>query len=160
MLIFGRNSHISKVNVVININRKWGGIMVMIGNDASYRLLKSALSASLMRQDSLSNNIANVNTPNYKANRVLFEDHLKKAKSKSYIGMKGTHENHISTDNVDIQPKIVKDESTTMRNDGNNVDIDLEMANLAANQLLYNAFIQQTNSKISTLRYVIHEGRK
>ena len=132
----------------------------MIGKDASYGLLKSALNASSMRQDTLSNNIANVNTPNYKANRVLFEGQLKKAKSKSYIGVKGTHKNHISTTDGDIQPRIVKDQATTMRNDGNNVDIDLEMANLAANQILYNTLIQQTNSKISTLRYVIHEGRK
>lgn len=132
----------------------------MIHKDASYGLLKTALNASMMRQDSISNNLANVNTPNFKANRVLFEEHLKKAKSGAYIGVKGTHKNHMASNAENIQPKIVKDQATTMRNDGNNVDIDLEMANLAANQLLYNTLIQQTNSKISSLRYVIHEGRR
>lgn len=133
----------------------------IVGKDNTYGLLKSALSASYIRQETLSNNIANVNTPNYKANRVLFEDELKKSISKSHIGIQATHRNHIGGNvNKEIQPKIIKDKSTTMRNDGNNVDIDLEMANLAANQLLYNTLIQQTNSKISTLRYVINEGRR
>jgi flagellar basal-body rod protein FlgB len=132
-----------------------------IGKDNTYGLLKNALSASYIRQETLSNNIANVNTPNYKANRVIFEEELKKAISKSHIGMQATHQNHIGGNVAqEIQAKIIKDKSTTMRNDGNNVDIDLEMANLAANQLLYNTLIQQTNSKISTLRYVINEGRR
>ncbi|MGI6537604.1 MAG: hypothetical protein ACOX22_04585 [Caldicoprobacterales bacterium] len=39
------------------------------------------------------------------------------------------------------------------------MDIDLEMANLAANQLLYNALIKQTNQKLSVMRHIILEGR-
>jgi len=47
-----------------------------------------------------------------------------------------------------------------MRTDGNNVDIDREMALMAANQLNYNAMTQVLNEKYSLLRYVIHEGRR
>jgi flagellar basal-body rod protein FlgB len=47
-----------------------------------------------------------------------------------------------------------------MRADGNNVDIDREMASLAANQLKYNAMAQLVNEKYGLLRYVIHEGRR
>jgi flagellar basal-body rod protein FlgB len=47
-----------------------------------------------------------------------------------------------------------------MRLDGNNVDIDNEMTNLAANTILYNTLINQANSRISMRRYVINEGRR
>lgn len=46
-----------------------------------------------------------------------------------------------------------------MRTDGNNVDIDNEMANLAANYLKYNALISQVNNRMSTTRTVITGGR-
>ncbi|MCG8483332.1 MAG: flagellar basal body rod protein FlgB, partial [Clostridia bacterium] len=76
--------------------------------------------------------------------------------------LKTTHHKHIDIASHinDIQPQVVKDTSTSMRLDGNNVDIDMENANLAANQLLYNALVQQASTKISTLRYVISEGKR
>ncbi len=134
----------------------------ILGTDNTYQFLKRALDASYMRQETIANNIANINTPHYKASRVIFEEELKKALSHSQIGLRATHPRHFGVhDNTErLQPKIVKDTSTSMRNDGNNVDIDLEMANLAANQIYYNTLIQQTNGKISSLRYVIHEGRR
>ena len=132
-----------------------------ISNDNTYGLLKRALDASDLRQQAISNNIANINTPNYKADRVVFEEELKKSMSVSNVSLKATHANHIGLQdqNEGVQPGLVKDHSPAMRNDGNNVDVDLEMANMAANQLLYNTLVQQTNYKISTLRHVITEGR-
>jgi flagellar basal-body rod protein FlgB len=44
--------------------------------------------------------------------------------------------------------------------DGNNVDVDVEMGNNAANSILYNTLITQLNTKYSVLRHVISEGRK
>lgn len=135
--------------------------MNVMENDVTYGLLTNALDASYLRQKTISNNIANVNTPDYKANRVVFEEELKKAISDSSVGLQATHNHHMGMQDANqrVEPSVVKDTLTTMKNDGNNVDIDGEMANLAANQLLYNTLIQQTNSKISTLRYVIQGGR-
>lgn len=132
-----------------------------IFDDRTYRLLKRALDASYLRQQAISNNVANINTPNYKADRVVFEEELKKSMSAFNISLKATHANHIGLQEASdkVAPRLVKDQSPAMRNDGNNVDIDMEMANLAANQILYNALVQQTNQKISTLRHVITEGR-
>ncbi|NLE23914.1 MAG: flagellar basal body rod protein FlgB [Clostridiaceae bacterium] len=126
------------------------------------RLINKALNTAVYRNEAISNNIANVNTRNYKANRVVFEEELRNAMNGNKKKLYTTHENHIKlTDSIDkIEPKMVKDTTTSMRLDGNNVDIDMENANLAANQLLYNSLIQQASKKISLLRYVISEGRR
>lgn len=133
-----------------------------ISNDGTMQLINQALNAATQRHTEISHNIANVNTRNYKASRVVFESELKKALDKTNGRLNTTHSKHIDiASNIsDIQPKVVKDNSTSMRLDGNNVDIDMENANLAANQLLYNALIIQANSKISTLRHVISEGNR
>lgn len=135
--------------------------MIRITDDQTYGLLKKALDASYLRQQTISNNVANINTPNYQADRVVFEEELRKSMTGKGISLKATQDGHIGLREAEqgVEPRLVKDESPAMRNDGNNVDIDLEMANLAANQLLYNALVQQTNQKISTLRYVIQGGR-
>ena len=133
-----------------------------ISNDITMQLLNKALDTSVQRQEEISNNIANVNTRNYKANRVVFEEELKKALDKSSAKLTTTKGKHIalSQEIKDIKPRVVKDKNTTMGLDGNNVDIDMENANLAANQLLYNAFVTQINNKFSMLQHVITEGRK
>lgn len=133
-----------------------------ISNDKTLRLINQALNAAVQRHTEISHNIANVNTRNYKANRVVFESELMKAMNKIDGQLNTTHHKHmnIASHVNDVQPKVVKDTSTSMRLDGNNVDIDMENANLAANQLLYNALVLQANAKISTLRHVISEGKR
>ncbi len=133
-----------------------------ISNDTTMHLINQALNAAVQRHTEISHNIANVNTRNYKANRVVFESELKKALNRMDGQLRTTHHKHIDIASHinDIQPQVVKDTSTSMRLDGNNVDIDMENANLAANQLLYNALVQQASTKISTLRYVISEGKR
>ncbi len=131
-------------------------------NDQTMQLVNKALNAAVYRNEAISNNIANVNTRNYKANRVLFEEELKNAMNGLKNKLHTTHSSHIQAPKSldDVIPKMVKDETTSMRLDGNNVDIDMENANLAANQLLYNTLIQQASKKISVLRHVISEGSR
>jgi hypothetical protein len=54
----------------------------------------------------------------------------------------------------DIQVK--RNTTTSMREDGNNVDLDFEMVNQAANNLMYDALVTQVNNRISITRYVIN----
>lgn len=134
-----------------------------ISDDITIQLLNKALDASVQRQGAISNNIANVNTKDYKANRVIFEEELKKAiRPKNNAHLMTTKSKHLSLsrDIKDIKPRVVKDTHTTMGLDGNNVDIDVENANLAANQLLYNALVTQINNKYNRLQHVISEGKK
>lgn len=121
---------------------------------SNYELLTRALDASSLRQEAVSNNIANVNTPGYKAQKIEFENLLEQAMSKN--GMLRTHDRHLGTGDIEsIQPQSVRREGTSIRDDGNNVDIDLEMAELAANNIYYNALTTQLSSKYSMVRSVL-----
>ena len=129
----------------------------MIQNDLTYQALTKAIEGSQRRQEAIASNLANLNTKNYKANRVSFEGELKKA-----LGEAQKNRDFKNTANrIDhIVPKVVKDQSSRMNNDGNNVDLDQEMSLMAANQILYQTLIQQLNQKYQTMSYVIHEGRR
>lgn len=123
-----------------------------------YSLIKKGLTASALRGRVIANNIANVNTKGYKRRYVTFEENLKE--SMDNVDMKTTNTKHIDNGNSNGSIKVEQDNSTSMRQDGNNVDIDNEMVNEAANSMMYNALISQVNSRISMERYVVSEGRK
>lgn len=123
--------------------------------DLSYDLIKKAMDMSSLRQKNISSNISNVNTPNYKANRVRFEEFLQDAKK---IHMKKTDKRHFGIEFIDdINPKVEKREGFGLTENENNVDIDLEMSELAANEIYYNTLIRQISSKLSNLNYVINK---
>lgn len=131
-------------------------------DNLSLEMVKKALDASSARNRVISHNIANVNTKGYKSFKVVFEDKLKQAIIGESLSLKTTNNNHLSdgTSLESMNYEIKKDNSTTMRTDGNNVDIDNEMTNLAANAILYNSLVSQANSKFAMRRYVISEGRR
>lgn len=122
-----------------------------------YNLLKEGLKAANKRSKVISNNIANVNTPGYKAYDVTFEDNLNSSIDK--LELKTTNEKHIQDEASTDDIQVVQDTSTSMKVDGNNVDIDQQMANLAANQLNYNALITELNNRLSIRRLIINDGR-
>jgi flagellar basal-body rod protein FlgB len=109
-------------------------------------ILSKALEASWTRNEVISNNIANVDTPNFKRSDVAFESLLEQALASN------------SSESVsNIEPQIVVDNSSlSYRLDGNNVDIDTEMAYLAENQLKYNALISQVNYSFERLKMVMN----
>lgn len=127
-----------------------------INFDDAYDLMKSGLKASNVRAKTIANNMANINTKNYKRFNVVFEDNLKNEKS-SELELKRTNPAHFASnnsadsDNISIE----QDNSTSMRNDGNNVDLDIEKVNQAANTLKYNALITGINHKFNDLKTVI-----
>lgn len=121
-----------------------------------YNLLKKGLDASSLRSKVIANNIANINTQGYKRRYVTFEETLNN--SINNINLKKTDERHISYGTEFGQAEIKQDSSTSMRQDGNNVDIDNEMVNQAANNLMYDSLVSQTNSRLSMTKYII-EGK-
>lgn len=127
-------------------------------NEYVYGLLKKSLDASSFRGKVIANNIANINTKGYKRYNVSFEENLKK--SIDEVGLKTTDSRHIEEGSSFGDIKMEQDTSRSMREDGNNVDIDNEMANQAANSLMYNALISQVNSRLALERYIISEGRR
>lgn len=121
-----------------------------------YNLIKQGLDATSLRSKVIANNIANVNTKGYKKYYVTFEETLKDAMNS--VKLEKSDALHLDGANNTGKISIKQDTSTSMREDGNNVDIESEMSNQAANTLLYNALITQANSKLSLTRYVITGG--
>ena len=126
-------------------------------------IMEKALNASLARNDTISQNLANVDTPNYKRKDVAFEQYLNNALDESNLEGNLTDKRHIPINSKDIdsiEPTITQDNSNvSMRIDGNNVDIDSEMAYLAKNTIKYNALVQLINSNFSKTKNVIREGK-
>ena len=112
--------------------------MINFGKDKTISILTKSMDASALKQRVTSNNIANINTPGYKREYVDFESRLSEAINKDR-DLKGklyrTDEKHFPLNvNIDkIQPMVKTDESTSLREDGNNVDLDMELADLAEN---------------------------
>ena len=109
------------------------------------------------RQQATSNNIANIDTPGYKRQTVNFETELKRAVSRGASSLVTTDPRHIALSTplrsgLGIDPTQLL---TSSRLDGNNVDIDSEMLNLADTQMRYTAASNVISSKLKTLRTVI-----
>ncbi|GAA0085607.1 flagellar basal body rod protein FlgB [Clostridium sp. CTA-7] len=127
-------------------------------NDKTLQFIKLGLDASSLRGKVIANNMSNINTKDYKKSYVSFEENLSKAKED--FSLKKTRENHLSGNLNDSLIKVETDKSTSMRTDGNNVDMDLEKVNQASNTLMYNALITQANSKLNMTKSVISGGNR
>jgi flagellar basal-body rod protein FlgB len=138
---------------VVHIFRK--GAYMITSNAFNYiNVLDKAADASYKRETIISNNIANVTTPNYKRQDLEFEDVLeKKLLSTQYTDIND------AVKNVDTS-KLVGRQYTdyagySYRLDKNNVDIDTENVELASEQLRYQTEIQSVTMDFTRLKTVI-----
>jgi flagellar basal-body rod protein FlgB len=106
-------------------------------------LLSRLLDVASMRQDVIAQNVANVNTPGYSAQEVAFEDALRQAF--------GQHETGFVVPN----PEVVTGAGGAAREDGNNVDVDLEMARLQKNALYFKVYTQLLAGDLAQYRSAI-----
>ncbi|MEJ6950209.1 flagellar basal body rod protein FlgB [Natronospora cellulosivora (SeqCode)] len=121
--------------------------------------LQKGLDGSSQRQRALSNNIANVNTPNYKRKDVDFISVLRnETKQSGRKALKNTNPKHISFKSTNSQFRKIQQANTSARNDGNNVEVDAEMSELAKNNIYYNTLVQQVNDRFKFLNAVIDKG--
>ena len=127
-------------------------------SENTYDLIKKSMDASALRGKVIANNIANINTKGYKKLYVTFEENLNDSMGKN-ISLKTDNNKHIQAVSGNGEIAVQRDESTSMRQDGNNVDIDLEMTNQAANTLMFNALVQRISGNISMKRYIIGGGK-
>ena len=134
-----------------------GGLVVNLFND-TIRTLEKSLDYSTAKNRAISENIANVDTPNYKMKDVVFKDVLNNNLSGSTT-MKNTDPRHFSIDTDAGQSFQTSVRNQTMYNhNGNNVDVDKEMAELAKNQIYYQAIVDRLNGKFSSIQTVIRGG--
>lgn len=125
-------------------------------------ILSKALDASWKRNEVITNNIANAETPNFKRSEVLFENILKEQLTGKKLKGAVTDPKHIHINGgnlKDIKYVIQRDNRFSTRRDNNNVDIDVEMAERAKNEILYHALTSRMQSGFQKIKFVINEGR-
>lgn len=123
-----------------------------ISIDKAFSIHDDALVVRSRRTSVLASNIANADTPNYKAKDIDFKSVLKLAQSNdAQFSMKTTNEKHLANH----QP--VSTETTKYRNplhaslDGNTVDMHVEQAKFSENAVQYQSSFTFLNGKISSL---------
>ena len=109
--------------------------------------LERGLDFSAAKQKTIAQNIANVDTPNYKARSVSFNAYR-------------TDQKHMNFGVQTSTSGVFDYQNFRYSNNGNGVDMDKEQANLATNQLYYNALVDRVSGKLNTLQTVIKGGSR
>lgn len=155
------------------------GLLDPILNRPADRLLEKGLELARTRHEAIANNLANVDTPGYKRKDVdfasVFAAELSReargtsatggAESAPTLALARTHAKHLpgvarADGGLNGDVRLVEDGSTSFRVDGNNVDIDAEMAKLAENTIYYQAVAQQIDRRFRMTLAVVDEGRR
>jgi len=128
------------------------------------QVLERSLDTAMLRQRTIANNIANVDTPQFKSKRVVFEELLQQ----ELAGTAGlqkleayrTNERHIPFNRTGTlpMPQILSNVGNMMQHNGNDVDLEFEMNELAKNQIWYNGLTQLTAGYFQKLRSVLEGG--
>lgn len=130
--------------------------------------VQSALNARAIRQDMISGNIANVDTPGYRSRDISFENMLKNESDKVFANTSskklelahtdGKHLQAADDDNNGKSTLFFRD-GHMVRNDGNSVDIDVESSEMAKNSTMYQALIAAYKKDQSIFASVIDASK-
>jgi flagellar basal-body rod protein FlgB len=135
------------------MNSLFGKTVNSLGAAINFRQLKENLHTA---------NIANAETPGYKAKKVDFEQALSRALDINGLGaMTVSHSEHFPVNGNSIssvRADVYENPDVTVTNDGNTVDLEKEMAELAENTILYKAAVQLINKKLAGLAYAAGDG--
>ena len=107
--------------------------------DRMFPVLENLLTLTSKRQQILAGNVANIDTPGYRAKDISFAAEL--------------------DGSMDLSSKVI-DVETKDKPNGNNVDLDRELTEITKNGLQYVTLVQYLNQRIKTLRAAISEGGK
>ncbi len=135
----------------------------LLFSDSTPKLLKKTLDLYLQKNSVISSNIANADTPGYKAVDLKFDEQLRTAiGSGNQIKVKATQRGHFTSDikQIDKITPIVSEETDPARPDGNNVKIEKEMSKLVETQLMYSSIVQAISKRGGILRYAVEEGKR
>ncbi|MDA8138519.1 MAG: flagellar basal body rod protein FlgB [Desulfobacteraceae bacterium] len=134
--------------------------------DNTVHVAERALNLRSRRHELILSNIANADTPNYKAFDLMVEEALaKQAPQQNQVELRQTDPNHIPAGGIawtenPVPQKIEISPQATLRGDGNTVDMDREMSSLAANQLKYRASSQILSKKFQSIHNAIQGSRR
>ena len=135
------------------------GLFMAIGFDKGFELHTQGMILRAQRAEVIASNIANADTPGYKARGMNFQQAMQQASQQRQMGMSKTNAKHFDVrielnNNVDFR---VPDQPDT--GDGNTVDVQVERNLYLENSLKYQAGVQFLNGKIKALKKVISGGR-
>ncbi|TSB46405.1 flagellar basal body rod protein FlgB [Alkalicoccobacillus porphyridii] len=124
----------------------------------SFRSIELGINQAQKNQQILAHNIANADTPGYKAKERSFLNMLENELTNANLSAKKTNTSHVDFRGGSSSSRLNELKGQYHHN-GNGVDIDKEMANLAENQIQYNALIERLNGRFSSLQSVIRGGK-
>lgn len=132
----------------------------MEASSVSAELFKN-LSYRADRQNIISSNIANRDTPGYKTKDLSFADELSNVKN-NQLPMKITNPNHIIPQNniASKENKVYDVDDLQVQNDGNNVSLDREMSEMAKNNMVFQALQAAIKKDSALFRSVIDSSGK
>jgi flagellar basal-body rod protein FlgB len=125
-------------------------------SDDSMRAAKLALDGLSSRQQVISRNISNVDTPGYHAQSMDFESALKQVfnKSKNTLSLASTQSGHMSAPKQAASFRISEREGGSFRADQNNVDIDTELLDMSEAGIQYQAVAESLTKKLQLLKTI------
>jgi len=132
-------------------------------DDTTLNALTTSLAFRKMRNDLHAANIANAETPNYKAKQLDFEEALARAIDiDGQENMKTNDDRHFNVGNGgfnNLEPEVYESPNGVVQANGNTVDRDHEELEQAKNLLQYNATIQLVNKKLALMKYISSADR-
>lgn len=131
--------------------------------DQHMQLLQKSMDFRARRNTVLATNIANIETPGYKAKDLVFEEALGKAMKAHLPGpLDVTNGRHLDGRQIlplsQVRPEVIRTSNPVGNLDENSVDLEREMVKLGENQVNYQALSQMVSHKFSQLRLSIREG--
>jgi len=130
-----------------------------IKNSKTVQTLAAALKMREMRMEIIASNIANAETPGYKAKRLDFEDALQRAVDvDGNLSMKSNDDRHFNVGNGgfnNLEPRVYEDPSGVVTPNGNTVNREQEMVRMQENRIMYDAAVQLLNKKLGQMKYVL-----
>lgn len=130
-------------------------VLNLAATDNITDLLQKFLDVQSRRAQTVAGNIANADTPGYKAKELKFNDFLKDATQQAMLSPSQRRDNNLSTSSL----RVVEQNSTSVGLDGNTVDTGKEMADLAQIGTNFNFGAKILQSRLRLLRMAIREGK-
>ncbi len=123
----------------------------MILDSLQFKAMESGIKAMSLKQQVHTQNIANMDTPDYKMKTFSFENAMEDAMTEK----KSENSGKTGKDKYGFEAVIGQRDNTESRIDGNNVDAESENMELYSAYVQHSAIIQKMNSVISDYRYVL-----
>jgi flagellar basal-body rod protein FlgB len=127
--------------------------------DKTLNALAAAVKFREMRQELISSNLANAETPDYKAKVIDFEDALAQAVDlDGHYGMSASDPEHYKVARGGIEqlsPEIYEDPNGEVTPDGNTVDPEKEIVRMNENKIMYDAAVTLLNKKMGLTKYIL-----